>query len=225
MIKYRKEIKYTLSSNDFNFLRINLEPLLKKDEHILKDHYTISSIYFDDYNKTSYNQVLNGISERWKYRIRFYNYDNSFITLEKKQKINSLTDKKSIRINTKMLESILNRKVKVSPNNDPLLNEFIIKINTTFLRPIIIIEYDRIPYISKLGNVRITLDYNIRYTNRFDSLFDCDKRVYYLNEKILEVKYDEFIPDYIRYKLQLNHLEISSFSKFNRCLDELNRRF
>ena len=93
------------------------------------------------------------------------------------------------------------------------------------LKPIICIEYDRIPYVYKLGTVRITLDYNIRYTNKYNNLFNKDKKVYYLKDKILEVKYNELIPDFIRYRLELNHLEQISFSKFNNCIDSLNRRF
>ena len=105
------------------------------------------------------------------------------------------------------------------------MNDFIIKIKTELLKPIICIEYDRIPYVYKTGTVRITLDYNIRYTNNYNNLFNKDKKVYYLNEKILEVKYNELIPDFIRYRLELNHLEQISFSKFNNCIDNLNRRF
>ena len=124
-----------------------------------------------------------------------------------------------------MLDNILNNNIKVEENNNTLLNEFIIKLKSDLLRPVICIEYDRIPYIYKLGNVRITLDYNIRYTNKYNDLFNKEKKVHYLKEKILEVKYNDLIPDFIRYRLELNHLEQISFSKFNNCLDDLSRRF
>jgi len=223
--EFRKELKYYISDNDFYIISHNLKKLIKKDSNCIGEYYTISSIYFDTYNKTSYNQVKNGISERWKYRIRFYNYDESYIILEKKYKINGLTNKTSVKITREMLDQILKHKVKTDKSNHPLLNEFIVKMKTELLRPVICIEYDRIPYVYKLGNVRITLDYNIRYTNKYNNLFNGNKRVYYLKEKILEVKYNELIPDFIRYRLELNHLEITSFSKFNNCLDSLNRRF
>ena len=93
------------------------------------------------------------------------------------------------------------------------------------LQPIICIEYDRIPFIYKLGNVRVTLDYNIRYTNKYNNLFDSNKKVHYLNDKILEVKYNELIPNFIRFRLELNHLEQISFSKFNNCIDSMTGRF
>lgn len=225
MNNFRNELKYKISDNDFFLIKHNLSNLIKKDPNCKGNYYTISSIYFDDYKRTSYNQVKNGISNRWKYRIRFYNYDDSYINLEKKHKINGLTNKTSVRINRNILNNILNNKIKIEEKNDKLLNEFIAKIKKDLLRPIICIEYDRIPYIYKLGNVRITLDYNIRYINKYDDLFNSEKRVYYLKEKILEVKYNDLIPDFIRYRLELNHLEQISFSKFNNCIESLYRRF
>ena len=225
MNKFRKELKYNITNKDFYILQHNLTNLIKKDSNCKGDYYTISSIYFDDYKKTSYNQVKNGISNRWKYRIRFYNYNDSFIKLEKKHKVNGLTNKTCVRIDRQILNNILNNKIKVEEKNDKLLNEFIVKLKKDLLRPIICIEYDRIPFIYKLGNVRITLDYNIRYTDKYNDLFNSEKRVYYLKNKILEVKYNELIPDFIRYRLELNHLEQVSFSKFNNCIESLNRRF
>lgn len=222
---FRKELKYSITDNDFYIINHNLKDLIKKDENCKGDYYTISSIYFDTYNRTSYRQVKDGISERWKYRIRYYDYNDSFIKLEKKHKINGLTNKKSIIISKKDLNNILNNKIKIKNTNPPLLNEFIMKMETELLRPIICIEYDRVPYVYRIGNVRITLDFNIRYTNKFNNLFNKNKKVHYLTNKLLEVKYDELIPDFIRYRLELNHLEQTSFSKFNNCMDSLNGRF
>ena len=50
-------------------------------------------------------------------------------------------------------------------------------------------------------------------------------KVHYLEDKILEVKYNELIPDFIRFRLELNHLEQTSYSKFNNCIDDLSRRY
>ena len=118
MNNLRKELKYNITSNDFYILNHNLNNIIKKDPNCIDEYYTISSIYFDDYKKTSYNQVKNGISNRWKYRIRFYNYDDSYINLEKKYKVNGLTNKKSVRITREILDNILNNKVKVEEKND-----------------------------------------------------------------------------------------------------------
>lgn len=222
---FRKELKYSITDNDFYLINHNLKNLISKDINCIEEFYTISSIYFDTYNKTSYRQVRDGISNRWKYRIRYYNYDDSYIKLEKKHKINGLTNKSSIRITKEDLINILKNKIKISSNNPALLNEFIVKMETELLRPIICIEYDRIPYTYKIGDVRITLDFNIRYTNKYNNLFNKNKKVHYLEDRILEVKYNELIPDFIRFRLELNHLEQISFSKFNNCIEKLNGRF
>ena len=217
-MEYRKEVKYLVSDNDFNLINENLKMLLKKDKYCINNFYTITSIYFDNYKNASYNQVKCGVSKRWKYRIRFYNLDDSFIKLEKKYKEN-LTKKSDITISKEMLNNILNNNLRINRNNSPLLNEFILKIKTEALKPVMCIEYDRIPYVYKLGNVRVTLDYNIRYNKKFDNLFDSTKKMYYLNSKVLEVKYNEFIPDFISKKIGLNYLNQTSFSKFLKSMD------
>ena len=221
---FRKELKYVIGDNDFYVINHNLKDLIERDSNCKNDFYTISSIYFDTYNKTSYRQVKDGISERWKYRIRYYDYKDTYIKLEKKHKINNYTNKTSIRISRKELRDILNNKIKVKSNNPPLLNEFIIKMQSELLRPIIFIEYDRIPYVYKTGNVRVTLDFNLRYSDRFNNLFSKNKKFHYLGDKILEIKYNELIPDFVRFRLELNHLEQISYSKFNNCIDRLNGR-
>lgn len=215
-MNFRNELKYILQYNEFTMLNFNLNSLLKKDKNCKGDYYTISSLYFDDYDMTSYNQVLNGISKRWKYRIRFYNNDSSYIKLEKKYKENGQTLKTSTKITKEQFDNILKGNIRIG--KDKLLNELFLKIKTNLLKPIIFIEYKRIPYVYKSGNVRITLDYDIGYTLNFNSLFG-EKSLKYLDSKILEVKYTEFLPDFIKYKLQLNNLEVTSFSKYKNCIE------
>lgn len=219
MNNFRKELKYNINNYEFILIKESLNKILKKDEHCTNDFYTVSSIYFDNYMNMAYNQVKCGLSERWKYRIRFYNYDESFIKLEKKYKINNLTNKKETLINKEILDQILSGSIKISKENDELLNEFILSMKTEFLKPIIYIEYDRIPYIYRYDNVRITLDYNIRYTNIVNDVFNKERKMYYLKNKILEVKYNDFIPDFIFKNINLNNLSQTSFSKFLNSID------
>ena len=214
-------MKYIINSYEFNIINETLKRLLDKDKYCIDDYYTITSIYFDNYKGRAYNQVKCGLSERWKYRIRFYNYDDKFIRLEKKYKINNLTNKQNVIIDRKTLNNILNGNIKINKHNDKLLNQFILDINTQLLKPVMCIEYDRIPYIYKVDNVRITLDYNIRYTDRIDDIFNKNKKVHYLNDRVLEIKYDELIPDFILKKINVGNLRNTSFSKFLKSVDNL----
>lgn len=218
---YRHELKYNISKFDFNIIYYRLNGLLKTDIHSDNGEYMVSSIYFDTYSHTSYYQVVDGIGERWKYRIRYYNDDLSYIVLEKKYKINAMTNKQSVVITQMQLENILQgRDLEISSNNPALLNEFYIKILTEYLRPVIVITYKRVAYICDAGTVRITLDFDIGSSKEFDILSKGNRNIDYLPDIILEIKYTEFLPDYIRYNLALNHLEQISFSKFRNCIDQ-----
>lgn len=216
---YRSELKYIITNNDFILLKHRLESLLKKDKNVIDGSYKITTIYFDNIYRTSYYQVVDGISQRWKYRIRFYNNNDKYIVLEKKYKINSRTNKTSVRITKQELDKIMKNEIDISLENHKLFNEFIIKLKTEMMRPIILVEYDRIPFVYDVGNIRITLDYNIGFSKEFDKAFTQDKNLIYLKERILEVKFNDLIPEHIRAKLELNHLERTSYSKFKNCIE------
>lgn len=216
--KYRHELKYYISKLQFEEIRKRLSFLLSTDKNVMEDgHYFIRSLYFDDYKNTSYNQVLNGISKREKYRIRYYNYDTSYICLEKKAKINNMTNKTSCVVTKEQVEDLINGKLNISKENHKLLNEFIIKTKFYGYKPSVIIDYDRIPYTYKAGNVRITLDYNISMDYNTNNFFNNEIRkipIIEENTRILEVKYDEFLPNYIAWLININTLERTSYSKY-----------
>ena len=81
-------------------------------------------------------------------------------------------------------------------------------------------EYDRIPYVHELGNVRITLDRNIRSSSDFAGFFEKNlaaRPILPCGQHLLEVKYDEFLPEFIKDRLELSDLQQTSFSKFYLC--------
>ena len=206
---FRKEKKDIINNIQKEQLKHRLSPIMDLDPILgHRKFYRIRSLYFDDYNDTSLKQVINGISERYKYRIRFYNFNTEYIVLEKKYKINNMTKK---------LGCIINGKINISKNNSNLLNELYLMMKTKLLKPVIIIDYDRIPYVYDAGCVRITFDYNITCSYDIKNLFDPNINRIPLMEKnnsILEVKYNDFIPDFIRYSLQINTLNRTSYSKY-----------
>lgn len=148
--KYRHELKYYINNLEFEEIKNRLSFLLDIDKNAKKDgNYFIRSLYFDDYKDTSYYQVLNGISKREKYRIRYYNYDINYICLEKKAKINNMTNKTSCIITKEQVEDLLNGRLNINKENHKLLNEFIVKTKFYGYKPVVIIDYNRIPYIYK----------------------------------------------------------------------------
>ena len=106
------------------------------------------------------------------------------------------------------------------PDYPPLLQKLLLQMRTRLLRPVIIVDYDRVPYVCKDGNVRITMDKNISASRQLDQFLEpvIPKRpVMEKGSHILEVKYDEFLPDYIKTSLELGTLRQTSFSKFYLC--------
>ena len=213
---YRSELKFIITKYQMQLLKSNLECIMERDINSSVDgSYFIRSLYFDDYKDTAYNQVINGLSEREKYRIRYYNYDSNFIRFENKYKKNNMNKKTSVNINKEDVVKIIDNQ-EIS-TNDNLLSLFLIKKNTELYRPVVIIDYNRDAYIYKAGNVRITFDYNLTCSYDIDNFFKKDIDSIPLldkNEVILEVKFDEFLPSFIRQILNIDSIERTSFSKY-----------
>ena len=215
---FRYEKKYIINNLQIEQLKHRIAPIMKLDPILNgKSFYSIRSLYFDDYNDTCLKQVINGISERYKYRIRFYNFNEDYIILEKKYKINNMTKKDSCEISRNQVEDIISNNIKIGKDNPKLLNELFLMMKTKCFKPKVIVDYDRIPYVYNAGVVRVTIDYNLSCSYKVNDFFNKDISRIPLMEKgysILEVKYNDFIPDFIRFGLQLNGLERTSYSKY-----------
>ena len=88
------------------------------------------------------------------------------------------------------------------------------------MSPKVIVEYDRIPYICDEGNVRVTLDKNIRSASAAEDFWEttlCTRPILPKGQQLLEVKFDEFLPDYIYQAMQLDDLRQTAFSKYYLC--------
>lgn len=213
---YRYEKKYLINKIQIEILKNNLSAIMQNDQNIKDEYgYFIRSIYFDDYKNTNYFQVLDGYNERQKYRIRYYDYDTNYIFLEKKSKMNSLgIKKKGVLTKSRANKLINSTKFKI---DDELINELQYKMECNLYKPIIIIDYLRIAYVYPLNDIRITIDYNISCSNEIDKFFDKDINSIPILEKdkaILEVKYNDFLPNIIKYALNERSLEEISFSKY-----------
>lgn len=123
----------------------------------------IRSLYFDNAADKALWEKLDGVGGREKFCIRYYNDDLSLIRLEKKMKAGSLVKKQSTLLTAAQVSSIVNgHRDWVSYSRDALICELYAKMRLQGLRPRIIVEYIREPSIFALGNVRVTLDYQIR---------------------------------------------------------------
>lgn len=162
--KLRHELKYKISYSDYLAIRTRLAAVAKLDIHAGKSgSYQIRSLYFDNYKDKALREKLDGVDVREKFRIRYYNLDSSRITLEKKEKIHGMCRKKQAAITKEQCQSLLNGiEIPLSEECSPLLRELQEKMKHQCIRPRVIVDYTREPYVYEQGNVRITLDYDIR---------------------------------------------------------------
>ncbi|MBO4212784.1 MAG: polyphosphate polymerase domain-containing protein [Clostridia bacterium] len=219
--KYRHEYKYVIDRIQYEELKIRLPGVLDVDKHTINGIYNIRSLYFDDYADSYYYDNLNGNEPREKFRIRIYNGSLDVIKLELKIKRHGKTLKKSCGISPELAKTLSQGKpIAYSDDLDPLLKKFYILQETRFLQPKVIVEYDRIPYICQDGNVRVTLDLDIRSSSDLEKFLEKEihaRPVMPNGQNILEVKFDEFLPDYIHNSLQLKKLQQTTFSKYFLC--------
>ncbi len=221
--KFRHEYKYLCTSEQLVLLNARLKNVMSLDANVGDQNiYRIRSVYFDDYNNSNYYDNENGMYKRAKWRIRTYNEDRSKIKLEYKIKENTLICKKSYNLTIDQYHCIMNKEIlSVHDEENMLLNRFILESREKLLTPKVIVGYERKPYIYKNGNVRVTFDMNIYGTTDTNGLFDIDIRkrnILPTGVHVLEVKFDEFIPDFIYNVLQIGDLRQCAFSKYyNAC--------
>ncbi|MDE7445867.1 MAG: polyphosphate polymerase domain-containing protein [Lachnospiraceae bacterium] len=217
---YRHEWKHEINQTDLLVLRQRLRAITVPDPHAIDGKYMIRSLYFDNAANKVLREKLDGISRREKFRIRFYNGDTSVIHLEKKSKIGGLGKKQTASLTAVQAQSIANGSLDwMSDSSEELIRELHTKMQLQGLRPKIIVDYIREPFIFGPGNVRVTLDYNIRTGFSCSDFLDPSCTTIPAGDApiILEVKWDHFLPDIIHDAIQLPGRRVTAFSKYAQC--------
>ena len=220
---WRHEIKYVCSETQIPGIRNKLTAFCDLDGHVdVNGSYYVRSVYFDDYNDTAYYENEIGVDPRRKYRIRLYNGDSEHLTLERKAKFREKTYKESIPLSKEQCEMMLRGDWMCADiGKEPiLLQQFYLEYRTKLLRPKLIVEYERVPYIYSTGNVRVTFDQNIAVSGDIGSFFEqiiTTRPIMPKGRHILEVKYDSLIPDFIYNAISGERLRQTSYSKYYIC--------
>lgn len=219
-IQYRHEWKHEISYLDLLAIRSRLGAVALPDPHAADGKYMIRSIYFDNLRDKALREKVDGVNQREKFRIRFYNMDTSFISLEKKSKINGLGTKYSARLTLEEARKIADGDLDwMMESGRPLVEEFYCKMSSQGLRPRTIVDYTREPYIYGPGNVRVTFDYDIRTGLMNTGFLDPDCVTVPAGDAgiILEVKWDNYLPSVIKDCVQTPGRRVTAFSKYAQC--------
>lgn len=223
--KYRHEYKFLADEKDLCLIANRLNNLMPLDSHAGAEGYCIRSVYFDDYRNSCYYQNEAGTDPRAKFRIRIYDASAERITLEKKSKKSGMTLKESAVLTREQFDALMQGRtfpvrVQEEENWPEVLRQFSVLVQTRQMKPKVIVEYQRIPYIYKEGNVRITFDKYLTASRQVERFLEPQllrSPVMPAGVHILEVKYDEFLPSTLKNQLELGNLKQTSFSKYYLC--------
>ncbi len=214
----RHELKYMVHHLDYLVLVRRLEKILKRDTNSQGKDYSITTLYFDDYDNHAYKQKINGEAIRHKYRIRYYNDNLTYIKLERKSKMNQMTMKLSKPLTIEEVKKIYHGDTDFLLGKDGFLyHDFYRQLNHGLLKPKVIVKYDREAFTHPLGDLRVTFDKNVKTANYQTMLISEDIHFTSAIESeqvIAEVKFNGVLPEFIRCLIQTGHVMQASSSKY-----------
>ena len=219
-VQYRHEWKHILNTADLLVLRSRLRAVMENDPHAIDGKYQIRSLYFDNLADKALREKIDGVNMREKFRVRLYNNDPSVIHLEKKSKRNDLGAKFSANLSAEEAQKIITGNLEwMMSSGRPLVQELYCKMRYQGIRPRTIVDYTREPFIFRPGNVRITLDYDLRTGLNCTDFLNPHAVTIPAGDApiLLEVKWDEFLPSIIRDAISIPNRRVGSFSKYAQC--------
>ena len=226
--RLRHEIKYYVNDSVCRTLRERLRVPANPDPNMEEeDGYLVSSLYFDDVYGSALHEKESGVRFRKKYRIRCYNRDDQMIRLECKRKYGEYISKDSMRISRAEYDAILREEYDFLPERPHALGKELYSLrHAVCIRPVTVVEYVREAYVLEQGNVRITFDNNIAASIGTLDMFSEEFEVCGALQPgvcVLEVKFDDYLPDTIAQILKVSMADKCAISKYVMCRKEKRR--
>lgn len=222
--KFRHELKFLIGEPEKDIISARLKMVLTGDVHAKGGMYLIRSLYFDDIWESAYEEKMAGVESRKKYRIRIYDGSDKVIKLERKRKEGQYIQKVSASLSREETDRILSRDyLFLAGRKETLCNDFYRECMVRQMRPAVIVDYEREPYVYPYGDVRITFDMHVRAGIFSDDLFDAAIPVVEVlppGQMIMEVKFTEFLPQSIRDLLPKADGTCIAASKYTLCLEK-----
>jgi|ETNmetMinimDraft_23_1059889.scaffolds.fasta_scaffold29606_3 hypothetical protein len=231
----RFEMKYIIRKSISECIQKEIRNFMIYDGYAnkeLKKNYFVRSLYFENNNYSNFNEKVDGVKLRHKYRIRTYSNKldkNTPIFLELKGRENLRTYKTRFFIEQNDLNLFFEKKnyfkLKKTYSDNSLIEQFIFDCYRKNLSPKILVDYNRTPYINKSGlYFRLTFDNNIvslSNSRLYSTSLNSGWKECLAGFTILEVKFESSIPAWFQRIVQIYQLQIRSISKFVIATDTL----
>lgn len=217
--KGRQELKHAISWSEYQVLRSKLLHFMRKDPNVGSEGtYTIRSTYFDNFENKVLNEKKEGFLNRDKYRVRIYGKCDAVVNLERKSKRNNVTFKSKCEISKQEYEEMRAGEIAwMEKDSRALIRDLYFEMHYCQLKPITVVDYIREPFIYPFGNVRVTFDLKVQTGMHNTNMFQKDLPMVDVldpNTVILEVKFDDYLPNVIKNLLQLSDTRQEAYSKY-----------
>lgn len=211
----RYEEKYLLSPAQAEMLRGLLDSVLPRDRYSANGAYFIRNLYFDTPEDADYKDKLLGVSERKKLRLRLYDVQAQQVKLEIKAKRAKNSHKQSAVLDRSVALALVNGDPTPLLAEGPAARAAYALYQGEHRAPAALIDYERTAWVFPVGRARITLDEHLRAA-KSDDLFGENVPMVGLlgGQTILEVKYDQPLPGWIKRVLSTVPGTLLSISKY-----------
>lgn len=235
--KQRFEMKYRISEAKAQQVRFFVQNYLKCDSYGVTQpglSYSVNSLYLDSPSLKTYQDTINGDLNRFKLRIRYYDYDDTPVFFEIKRRHNKAIRKKRAQVHRWAVKEILTGQI---PTSEHLVNksvddfqtieEFSYLQNQLIAKPCMHVSYFREAYELEHSNlVRVTFDRNVRSNPDVDLFMKNrtgDIQVFG-DTVILELKFTDKFPNWLQELTQLFHLRQESAAKYVDSIEAIKFR-
>jgi hypothetical protein len=184
------------------------------------NEYWIRSLYFDTLDNDDFYDKEIGVMRRKKIRLRIYDVNQQWVKIEIKNKSDQYMMKETASLSREEATALINgdKEILLKHDNEVLNNVYYFMCRDLY-RPVIIVDYEREAYVAPIENIRITFDKNIRASSVEFDLFNPGlnmQPVFDDPTMVVEVKYNHFLPTWLKDILSSFHSERYAISKY--CL-------
>lgn len=221
LVVTRFEHKYLLTQVQAAQLRQKLNAALPADVHNTgpTESYLVRSLYFDAPGSRDYLDKVDGLFTRQKLRLRVYGEGGGRAKLECKQKQGDYQKKTSVWVTRAQCDAFCAGDFSSLLDADDGDSHFLYALASRGYRPAGLVEYQRSAWHLGVRNTRVTLDFDVRGTDTFPSLYGPGALRTLLDpgHVVLEVKFDRSLVPFVRHLLKGYQRTRLSCGKYEHC--------
>lgn len=233
--RQRFELKYRISEAKAQQIRFFVQNYLDCDTYGRTQpdlSYPVNSLYIDSPFLKTYQDTINGNRNRYKLRIRYYDYEETPVFFEIKRRYNKVIRKNRAQVHRRYVKDLMNghlptyeHLVYKSPDQLHALEQFCYLQNQLQATPVLHVSYLREAYEMEHSNaVRVTFDRNVESSIQRDLKLTSEmpKPLSTFGDTvILELKFTDRFPLWLQELTQLFHLRQESAAKYVDSIEKL----